>query len=476
MKPFSSFARSRGFSFALVVWGAAVSATFAQVPPSLEGAKSNQDVFLPLRLSDAQVSPETTPDPRVVPQPGIGLEDLIRMAAESHPALRQAQFEINAARGRAVQAGLYPNPTISFSFDELGDRTGPRGVNTLPLVTQEIVTARKLKLSRAVAEREVDQAALGLTRQRLIVFTSVRQTYFDVLAVQRRIQILKELLAIAEKGYSNAQKLLAAEQAAKADVLQFEIDLNRNRSLLEAAEQELLPAWRQLAASVGARDLPLMPLRGSLDLPIPAYDLEQTRLLVTELHPEVIAANVGITRAGLYLQRQQVEPIPNVNVGAGYVRQNQNQSSDYTLQFSMPIPVWNRNQGNIRAAEAELGKARQEVGRVQNELTSRVATAFRQYASAKKQADRYRTSILPAAREAYQLNMAAFRGGQFEYLKVLVAQRSVGESNLEYVRLLAEQWRAASELAGLLQEDAAWPAVMCVQAAPAISEPKEGSR
>ncbi|MBX9681446.1 MAG: TolC family protein [Gemmataceae bacterium] len=473
MKPLSDSMLGAAAWIALAMAGPVVCSAQAQSKAS--SAADAPAVFLPLQAGGAPSSPEKAPDPRAVPpQPGIGLEELIRMAGENHPALRQAQFDINAARGRAIQAGLYPNPTVSFIFDELGDRTGPQGVNTLPLITQEIVTARKLQLSRAATEREVDQAALALTRQRLIVFTAVRQAYFDALAVQRRLQILRELVGIAEKGFSNAQKLLAAEQAAKADVLQFQIDLNRNRSQLEAAEQELLPVWRQLASSIGAPDLPVMQLQGSLDLPIPAYDLERTRLLVSELHPEVIAAQVGITRAEFVLQRQRVEPIPNVTVGAAYVRQNQNKSSDYTVQFSMPIPVWNRNQGNIRAAEAELGKARLEVGRVQSELTNRAATAFRQYAATKKQAERYRISILPAATEAYQLNMAAFRGGQFEYLKVLVAQRSIAESNLEYVRFLAEQWRAASEIAGLLQEDAAWPAVMCAQAAaPAASEPKE---
>ena len=473
MKPLRFLPPGTAAFLALAAAGTLAPAAHAQRVTARFGTPTGQAALPAPSRNDAPAGPEAPPAPRAVvaaPAP-LALDDLLRLALDRNPTLRQAQLDINAARGRALQAGLYPNPTISFIGDELGDREGPQGVNTLPLVTQEIVTAQKLKLSRAVAEREVDQAGLALTRQRFVLFTAVRQAYFDVLAVQRRIDILTELVTIAEKGYANAQKLLAAEQAAKADVLQFEIDLNRYRSQLEAAERELAPARRQLAASVGVPDLPPAPLAGSLDAAAPAYDLERSRLLVTELHPEVIAAQVGVTRAEIYLKRQQVEPIPNVTVGAGYVRQNQNKSNDYTLQLSLPVPVWNRNQGNILAAQAELGKAAQEVGRVQNDLSNRLATAFRQYASAQKQADRYRTAIQPAAQEAYQLSLAGFRGGQFEYLKVLVAQRSVAEANLEYVRFMTEQWRAASEIAGLLQEDVAWPAAVCAKAGPAAQEP-----
>ena len=86
----------------------------------------------------------------------------------------------------------------------------------------------------------------------------------------------------------------------------------------------------------------------------------------------------------------------------------------------------------------------------------RAATAFRQYAAAQRQAERYRTAILPAAAAAYRINLAGFKGGQFEYLRVLQTQRAAAETNLEYVRVLAEQWRAGSEIAGLLQEEC-WP-------------------
>ena len=98
----------------------------------------------------------------------------------------------------------------------------------------------------------------------------------------------------------------------------------------------------------------------------------------------------------------------------------------------------------------------QDVGRVENDLAERVATALRAYSAALKLAEQYRTEILPRAEETYKLSLEAFKGGQFEYLRVIQAQRAVAEARLEYNRALGEAWRAAAELSALLLEEW-WP-------------------
>src|SRR5206468_932568 len=94
------------------------------------------------------------PLPAAAP-PTYTLDDLVRLGLDRHPRLSQAVLSVDAVRGRAVQAGLYPNPTVSVVGDELGDRQGRGGIVTVPQVSQEIVTGGKLTLSRAAAEREV---------------------------------------------------------------------------------------------------------------------------------------------------------------------------------------------------------------------------------------------------------------------------------------------------------------------------------
>jgi len=386
----------------------------------------------------------------------LNLTDLIRLTLEHNPRLAQAAFAIDAANGRAFQAGLYPNPIVSVTGDELGDRTGPAGIWTAPYVSQEIVTGHKLKWSRAAAGREVDQATLALLTERYSRFTAVRQSYFELLTLQRRTEILDELLKLAQQSVTTTEKLLAAKQIARLDLVQLEVELERFRADREATQRELPAAFRRLAASIGVADLPYAPIAGSLEWPVPIYDLDQARQHLFELHPEIRSARVGVERAQLLLQRAQVEPIPNVTVGAGYVRQNQNKSSDWVIGVSLPVPLWNRNQGNIQETHAQVGQAIQQVRRVENDLAERLAIAFGVYASAQQRSERYRSAILPKARETYQLSLTAYQGGQFKYLRVLQAQRTVAEANLEYNRVLGELWRSASEIAGLLLEEH-WP-------------------
>lgn len=380
---------------------------------------------------------------------------MVRLAVERNPRLGKATFAIDAAQGKYVQAGLYPNPVLAITGDELGDRTGPGGIWTTPQVSQEIVTGRKLSLSQAVAAKEVDQTTLALLRERYALVGSVRAAFYDLYALERRIAVLDELVKLASEAVKNGKTLLDNKQIARLDYIQLEVELERFRSQAEAARRELPGARKRLAAVVGDPRLPVGTAAGPFE-DVPLYDPERTLDTVLASHPEVRSARVGVERAQAAVRRAEVEPIPNLTLSTGYTRQNQNRSDDWLIGVSAPIPVWNRNQGNIRSAKAELGMAIQEVGRVENDLAERVATALRAYEAALKLTEQYKREILPRAEETYKLSLEAFKGGQFEYLRVIQAQRAVAEARLEYNRALGEAWRAAAELSGLLLEEW-WP-------------------
>ncbi|VTR97667.1 TolC family protein [Tuwongella immobilis] len=390
-----------------------------------------------------------------MPGSGLTLSQLLAMTVERNPRLAQVAWAVETARGRAIQAGLYPNPVLTVTGDELGDRTGPGGIWT-PMFSQEIVTAHKLGLSRAAALKDVDRAALAVISERYRVFTDVRQRYYALVTLQRRAEILAELIQLAEKSVENANKLLTAKEGSRLDVVQLEVDLESYRAELEATKRELPAAFRRLAASVGLQDLPETTVLGTVDLTLPDYQLESTRQYVLSIHPDIRSAQLGVERAQVALKRAKVEPIPNVTVGAGYTRQSQNRSDDWSIGVGLPVPLWNRNQGEIRAAQAQLGEAINEVGRVQNALVGQLSTAFAQYTASRKRAERYLTSIVPKAEETYQLSLKAYQGGQFEYLRVLQAQRAVAEARLKAIQSLGEMWQFAAEIAGFMLEDE-WP-------------------
>ncbi|MCI0701972.1 MAG: TolC family protein [Planctomycetia bacterium] len=408
-----------------------------------------------LQFPAGQVGQLAPTEPVELPLKPETIDDFVRLAVERNPRLARATIAIDAARGRYIQAGLYPNPDFAVNWDEIGDRQDAGGILTIPRITQTIVTGKKLTLSQAVAAREVDQTTLELMTERYAVVGSVRAAFYEVFALQRRAEILAELVKLADDAVTNGKKLLDNKQIARLDLIQLEVERERFRAELQAVRRELPGAYRNLAAVAGNHALIPNSVVATFDN-LPAYDPDRTRETVLAYHPQVRAAHIAVEKAQAAVRRAEVEPIPNVSLSAGFVRQFENKSYDGAVGFSIPVPVWNRNQGNIRAAKAELGMAIQAVGQIENELAAQVAVAFQTYAAARERAEIYRTELIPRAEETYKLSLTAFKGGQFEYLRVIQAQRAVAEALLEYNKSLGEAWRAAAELSGLLLEEV-WP-------------------
>ncbi len=413
--------------------------------------------------------------------PPLELSDLILMTVEKNPKLAKVQLQVREVRGKAIQAGLYPNPNVDYLGDELGDITAYRnqGIQTV-MVSQEIVTAKKLQLSSGALYKEADQASLTVISERYKLFASVRQDFFDLLTLQRRAEILDAVVKLAEASVDTSEKLLKGKQVARLDVVQLEVDLERYKAELAATQRRIPATYRRLAANVGVQDLPYQPVKGSLDAPLPDYELDQVREYVLEIHPDVRRAQIGVEANQIWLRRAQVEPIPNLRLQTGYVRQFENRtpgsptgSHDWLAHAGIAVPLFNRNQGNIQAAQALIGESIQQVEQTRNDLAAQVADAYANYAASRTQAQRYRDRIIPKANESYQLALKAYQGGQFEYLRVLEAQRAMANTRLEYITVLGTMWQQASLLSGLMLEDE-WPPTAGAPAMPSRpNEPKD---
>src|SRR5262249_40505035 len=205
------------------------------------------------------------------------------------------------------QAGLYPNPDLAITWDEIGDRTGPGGILTAPRLAQTIVTGRKLTLAQAVAATEVDQSSLALLNERYAVIAAVRAAYFDALALQRRIAALRELVRLADEAVKHGETLLENKQIARLDLIQLQAELARFRADAEAAEQELPAVRRKLAATVGDPRLPIGVLDGPFEV-VPAYDPDRTLEAVLATHPQVRSARGGVEPAQAAVRPAQAQP------------------------------------------------------------------------------------------------------------------------------------------------------------------------
>lgn len=378
---------------------------------------------------------------------GLTIDTLQQMALASNPAVGQAAARVEALRGQWVQAGLPPNPEVGYMGSELGN--DGRGGQNGGYAGQEFITGNKLGLSQAVVAGEIHQAEQQLYATQVRVRTDVRQACYAVLIAQRRVELSGELLRLSGAAVQASQELRKAEEIPTAGVLQTEVEQQNALILQQNARNELTAAWQRLTAVVGA-DMPLQHLAGDVATLPGALDWDTELARVTAASPELGAAMADIARAQAALQRARVEPIPNLLTQAS-VQYDDN--SNYTiggLQAGVPLPLWNRNQGGIRQAQAEIAEARRNADRVELDLKRRLADAYRDYATARNQAETYSGGILPKAQQTLDLVQRGFQLGEVGYLDLLTAQRTYFQTNLAYLDSLAVLWSRWAEIDGLL--------------------------
>jgi len=373
------------------------------------------------------------------------------MAEACNPTLAQAAARVQAARGQYLQVGLYPNPVIGYLGSEIGNegRAGQQG----GFIGQEVVTAGKLQLNRAVASREIQQAEYAWQAQRFRVLTDVRRGFYDVLVAQRTAELAEQLVGIGERGVKAAEDLLQAEEVARTDVLQARIEADSAGILLEKARNRYTSAWRNLKAVVGDPALQPTPLAGDLRDGMVPFTWEDTLNRLLAESPQLAGAQAGVARARAALSRECAGRVPNVDLQVGVQFDNATGDTFAGVQVGVPIPIYNRNQGNIRKAEAELAAAQHEVRRVQLALEQRLAAVFEQYATAFQQVEKYNRDIVPNAEESLKLVSSGYRQGEFGYLMLLTAQRTYFQTHLAYLEGLRDLRGAAATLEGNLLSD-----------------------
>ncbi len=383
----------------------------------------------------------------------ITLEQLERLALERNPTLRQSRAVVEIARGLKKQAGLYPNPVIHYHGEEIGQdrRAGQHG----PRLEQVIVTGGKLSAARRVRGSEVSQAEALLRGREAAIRLNVRVLFYQALAAQERLQVRTRLLSVATETVETTRELHNIGLVKEPEVLQAQVEADRARLSLNQATTERFRTWQQLGALVGDPELSTpRSLAGSLEtLPArldPAGEMQ--RLL--EQSPTLGVAQAGVTRAEAMLRRQRAERVPNLNVSFGPSYDFSSQRVIWEVDLAVPLPLFNRNQGNVQAAKGELERARAELDRVRLSLRSQFGPVFAQYEASLRQVEEYRARVLPNAARAYELSLEAYRRNAESFDQVLTAQRTFFQTQTEYLDALQQIQEAVAQLSGFFQNAA----------------------
>ena len=375
------------------------------------------------------------------------LADFEQIALTNNPSLAALNSLTQKASGLRQQVGTGPNPTLGYFGQQLADRgTDQQGF----FVEQEFVRGDKLALNRAVLNHTLAAQRWESETQKYRILTDVRMLYFETAAAQQQLDAIQKFEEVSKRGVEVALERKKADEGSLVEVLQSKT-LNSEVALAgERATAAYRGAWRNLAAIAGlpdSRPTQLSPDFGDIQSS-PDWGATYQQILLQS--PERAVAQALVCEKVSILRREQVQRTPNLETqfGAGY--DNGTNSGMINVQVGAPIPVFNKNTGNIAAAQADYTRAVENVKRIEQSIQARLARAAQEFESYLASVQKYESEILPQVKESLQLSEEAYKAGELDFLQVLIVRKSYFESNLQFIQSRAQLAQANAKIEGLL--------------------------
>jgi cobalt-zinc-cadmium efflux system outer membrane protein len=378
----------------------------------------------------------------------LTLDQARRLALQANPALRAALLEVRVADARRIQAGQRTNPEVAIEVEEFGG-TGPRreldsAVMTSILSHQVDLAGKRSKSERAAA-LETALAGWDYESRRLDVLTETTKAFIEVLAGQARLAVSAELVRIARQMDDMASQRVLAGKASPAE--EARASAATSMALIEQAraERDLTVARSRMASLWGAEAVAFERADGRLDQlgPVPAQD--QLVPLASQ-NPDVArwAAELECREAALRIEK--AARIPDLTVSGGIQRFLETDDQAYLVSMSLPLPLFDRNQGRVLERERDLARAAEERRAAEAGLTVALVEAYNNLATAHNEATMLRDMVLPRVEGAFEAARASYRPGKVGYLDVLDAQRTLFEAKKQWIESLTAYHLAAADL------------------------------
>lgn len=385
----------------------------------------------------------------------LTLGQALQLALDSNPLLAAARLEVDAAAAQVLQGSLRPNPELTYQADDASraSRTSMLEIG-VPIETagKRDARVRTADLGRQVAQSDLDGRALRLR-------AAVAAAFFDVLAAQELAVIAADSVRLAQRASDIAAKRVAAGKVSPVEETRARVAEAGVRVTQTQADSELRNARRRLSSLWGNPTPNFSHAQGEVDrlTELPSAELVEMRLASS---PLLQRARQELERRKSQVGLEQSRAVPDVMLHLGVKRSIETPGNQALIGVKIPLPVANRNQGNILEALRREDKAREELMATQVGLISDVQQALERVRARRDEADLLRRDVLPGARSAYDAATIGFENGKFSFLEVLDAQRTLFTAKSQYLNALANFHRAQAELDSLLgQAEALPPAV-----------------
>lgn len=362
----------------------------------------------------------------------LNLQQAIEAAFTGNPELGAARREIDVAQGNAQQAGLIPNPELSWEVEDTRRNTSI----TTVMLSQALEIGGKRAARIEVASRGQDAAGLELERRSNDLRADVIQAFYAAVRSEAGLDLARQSEVLAERGLQVAQARIRSGKSSPVEETRAQVQLAETNLLVRRAQTLRANSYRDLARVTGSSTVPFDRLE-YVDLS-PGKSPPATELLTAIKHSaELRLAEARIELGDAALGSERAQRIPNltVSVGSQYSREDRERVS--VVGLSMPLPIFNRNQGNVLAASRRAEQSRDLRNAVELRLRTQTQTALDQWAGATRDLESFNKVILPAAQSAVDVATRGFEMGKFGFLEVLDAQRTLIAARSQYLESLA---------------------------------------
>jgi len=375
----------------------------------------------------------------------LTLNAALELALGANPDLSAAGRELEALDATITQAQARPNPELSALIEDTRRETR---TTTLQL-NQPIELGGKRGARIEAAERGRDAASLELDAKRAEIRAAVTAAFFDVLIAQERLRLAQASVELAQRATGAASRRVIAGKVSPVEETRARVAEAAVRVEQAQAASEVTTARRRLAATWGNSSPHFERAEGDPEaLPqLPAMADLNARLATA---PNLLRARIEVDRRQSLAEVERSRSVPDMIVSLGGKRIEELDLNQAILGVAIPIPIFDRNQGNLLEALRRTDKAHDELSATEIRLSNELALAYERLNLARQEAASLQRDILPGAQSAYDAATKGFELGKFNFLEVLDAQRTSFQAKSQYLRALAEAHRSAAEIDRIL--------------------------
>ncbi|MBN1359531.1 MAG: TolC family protein [Sedimentisphaerales bacterium] len=369
-----------------------------------------------------------------------------------HPRLQTFAFEMQAAQARTLGAGLRPNPELEVEVESVGgtgERTGFDAAETTIQLGQLIELGGKRDRRIRAASLAQELAQWDYESARLDVLKEVTDAFVEVLAAQERLALAEQLGELSRQAQSAVAQRVEAGKDAPVQSLRAGVVLSQSQIEIRKATSALATARQELAATWGAAEATFDAAAGDFDRVAPAPALEEVNAALAD-NPDLARWTVEQQQRRAALDLEKARAKVDITVTGGVQRYEESDDSAFIVGLAVPLPIFDRNQGGITEATANLAKAQQEYQAVQVEAFAALSEAVNRLASAYDEVGILQREVVAQAEQAFEAAQQGYREGKFDYLHVLDTQRTLFETEAQHIDAVEAYHKARSEVERLI--------------------------